>query len=397
MHSSRRKTESERAMYDAIVIGVGGMGSAALYHLSCSGCKVLGLEQFGVPHAFGSSHGSTRIIRLAYSEGNEYVPLLRAAYRYWRELEDVSGKSILHVTGGLDIGTEHSWTIQGSRASCLRHRLDFEYLDGAEVNQRYPGYRLPPSMRAVYQPDGGYLLSEAAIAAYVEAARLRGADILTDTRVLGWERGTTGPRVRTPDAVHEAKRLVITAGAWVGGLASSMGPFCRPERQVMLWTEPLDSMAFQAARFPVFNMEAPVGRFYGVPNHGSEGFKIGKYHHLRQEVRNPGELDRSCHPEDEAALREAIEEYFPQANGPARRAAACMFTNSPDGDFILDRYPGQDQVFVATGFSGHGFKFCSVVGKIMAELCLDAAPSWDIRRFRLTRDRVESWHLPRTR
>ena len=383
-------------MYDAIVVGVGGMGSAASYHLACSGCKVLGLEQFGVPHAFGSSHGSTRIIRLAYSEGNEYVPLLRSAYRYWRELEDVSGKSILHVTGGLDIGTENSWTIQGSRESCVRHGLDFEYVDGTEVNQRYPGYRLSPSMRAIFQPNGGYLLSEAAIAAYVEAARLRGADIVPNTTVLGWESGANGIRVRTPQSEYETKRLLITAGAWIGGLVPSMSAFCKPERQVMLWTEPLDSMAFQAAQFPVFNMEASVGRFYGVPDHASEGFKIGKYHHLRQEVGDPGELDRSCHPEDEAALREAIEEYFPKANGPAKKATACMFTNSPDGDFILDRHPEEDRVFVAAGFSGHGFKFCSVIGKAMAELCLDRTLSWDIRRFRLTRGRLENWSVAGT-
>ncbi len=383
-------------MYDAIVLGVGGMGSAALYHLACSGCKVLGLEQYGVPHAFGSSHGSTRIIRLAYSEGNEYVPLLRAAYRYWRELEVISGQSILHVTGGLDIGPEDSWTIRGSRDSCVRHRLDFEHLDGTEVNQRFPGYRLPPSMQAIYQLDGGYLLSETAIAAYVGAARWRGADLLTDTSVLNWERTETGLRVRTSLGVYEAKRMVITAGAWIGRLDPAMGRYCRPERQVMLWTEPLDSIAFDASRFPVFNMEAPFGRFYGVPNHGSEGFKIGKYHHLRQEVREPSELDRSCHPEDETALREAIKEFFPRANGPAKKAAACMFTNSPDGDFILDRHPEEDRVFVAAGFSGHGFKFCSVVGKVMAELCLDCTPSWDICRFRLTHDRVKSWHLAGT-
>ena len=165
----------------------------------------------------------------------------------------------------------------------------------------------------------------------------------------------------------------------------------------MLWTEPVDSRAFRSARFPVFNMEAPFGRFYGVPNHASEGFKIGRYHHLRQELGDPSELDRSCHPEDEAALRKAIKEYFPQANGPAKRAAVCMFTNSPDGDFILDRYPGEDRVFVATGFSGHGFKFCSVVGKVMAELCLDTVPTWDIRRFRLTRERLDSWERAGTR
>ena len=170
-------------MYDAIVVGVGGMGSATVYHLARSGCNVLGLELFGIAHAFGSSHGSTRIIRLAYSEGSEYVPLLRAAYRYWRELEEISGQSILQVTGSLDIGPEGSWTIEGSRHACRERGLAYEDLDGAEIDRRFPGYQLPDSLRGIYQPDGGYLRSEVAIAAYAATARALGAEIVTEAPV----------------------------------------------------------------------------------------------------------------------------------------------------------------------------------------------------------------------
>lgn len=374
-------------MYDAIVIGVGGMGSATVYHLAHSGCRVLGLERFGIPHAFGSSHGSTRIIRLAYSEGPEYVPLLRAAYRYWREIEEVSGESILQVTGGLDIGPATSWTI-GSRRSCREHGLAFEELDGAEVNRRYPGYRLPDSMRAVYQPDGGYVRSEIAIRAYAAAARDLGAEIVTEARVRGWEQRPGGVRVDTEGGRYEAGKLVITAGPWVGQLLPDLRRMCRPERQVMLWTAPLNGSAFAPDRFPVFNMEAPSGRYYGFPDDRGEGFKIGKYYHLRQQVSDPDRLDRDCHPEDEAVLREGIETYFPEANGATRRMAACMFTNTPDTDFVLHRLGDADDVFVAAGFSGHGFKFCSVVGRIMADFCLDRPPQWDIGRFRLTPERT---------
>ena len=374
-------------MYDAIVIGVGGMGSATLYHLARSGGRVLGLEQFGIPHAFGSSHGSTRIIRLAYSEGPEYVPLLRAAYRYWRELEAVSGRSILQITGGLDIGPEGSWTIEGSRQSCLEHELAFEELGGTEVNRRFPGYRLPDAMRAIHQPDGGYVRSEAAIEAYAAAARAAGTEIVTDAPVRGWERRAAGWRVHAAGERYDARKLAITAGPWVGALVPNLQAVCRPERQVMLWTEPLQADRFEPRRFPVFNMESPSGRYYGFPDDGGEGFKIGRYYHLRQQVRDPNRLDRECHPEDEAVLREGIAAYFPGANGPTRRMAACMFTNTPDTDFILDRAPGLDGVFVAAGFSGHGFKFCSVVGRVMADFCLDRPPQWDLGRFRLGPDR----------
>ena len=375
-------------MYDAIVIGVGGMGSATVFHLAQSGCRVLGLERFGIPHAFGSSHGSTRIIRLAYSEGPEYVPLLHAAYRYWREIEEVSGESILQVTGGLDVGPAGSWTVEGSRQSCLEHGLAFEELDGAEINRRFPGYRLPDSMRAVYQPDGGYVRSEIAVQAYAAAARALGAEIVTDARVHGWQRDGDGVRVDTADGRYEARKLVITAGPWVGELVPDLRRMCRPERQVMLWTEPLHDTAFDPARFPVFNMEAPSGRYYGFPDDRGEGFKIGKYYHLRQQVSDPDGLDRNCHPEDEAVLRDAIEAYLPEANGATRRMAACMFTNTPDTDFVLDRLGDANDVFVAAGFSGHGFKFCSVVGRVMADFCLDRPPRWDIGRFRLTPDRT---------
>ncbi len=378
-------------MYDAIVLGLGGMGSATLYHLATCGCNVLGLEQFGIPHSYGSSHGSTRIIRLAYSEGNEYVPLLRAAYRYWTELEAVSGSRILHRTGGLDIGPVGSWTISGSRESCLHHGLEFEELDGAEVNRRYPGYRLPRSLEAIYQPDGGYVRSENAIEAYVEAARKLGADVITNVEALGWNPHRRGITVRTTTGEFACKRLVVTAGAWTGSLVPALREHCRPERQVMLWTAPLAAAAYLPSRFPVFNMETPLGRFYGFPDHESEGFKIGKYHHLQEAVDRPADLDRNCRADDEAVLRAGIRKYFPQADGPTKRAAVCMFTNTPDRDFVLDRSPGEDGVFVAAGFSGHGFKFCSVIGRVMTELCLDLEPSWDVCRFRLAEQRTSIW------
>ena len=370
-------------LYDAIVIGVGGMGSAAVYHLAKSGARVLGLERFEVPHSFGSSHGLTRIIRLAYSEGSHYVPLLREAYRLWRELEEVSGESILRVTGGLDIGPETGGIVQGSRNSCVEHDLPFEELDSSEVNQRFPGYRLPPEMYAIYQPDAGYLRCETAIRVHAAAARALGAEIATGVRVLRWERSPTGLRVETDHGCYETRKLVITAGSWVGGLLPVLGPVCRPVRQVMLWTDPLDPPRFEPERFPVFVLEGPFGNFYGFPDNQGEGFKIGKFHHLREEVPDPDRLDRECHPEDEAVLREGIEAYFPRANGPVRRMTACMFTNSPDGHFILDRHPENDDVFIAAGFSGHGFKFCNVVGRIMADFCLERPLKWDLSPFRL--------------
>ena len=373
--------------YDAIVVGVGGMGSAAVYHLAKGGARVLGLERFDIPHPFGSSHGLTRIIRLAYSEGSHYVPLLREAYRLWRELEELSGESILRVTGGLDIGPQSGGIVQGSLKSCTEHGLSFEQLDAAEVNRRFPGYELPPEMAAIHQPDAGYLHCETATSAHAAAARSLGADIATGVRVRGWDRIPGGVRVETEDACYEARKLVITAGPWAGELLPALGPLCRPVRQVMLWTDPLDPPAFAPERFPIFVLESPVGNFYGFPDNRGEGFKIGKFHHLRQQVPDPDAMDRECHPEDEAVLREGIEAFCPRANGPTRRMTACIFTNSPDGHFILDRHPEDENVFVAAGFSGHGFKFCGVVGRIMADFALERPQPRDLSPFGLKQHR----------
>ncbi len=368
-------------MYDVIVIGVGGMGSATVYQLARSGCRVLGLEQFTVPHAFGSSHGSTRIIRLAYSEGPQYVPLLRAAYRYWRELEEVSGESILVVTGGLDIGPPDSPKVENSRRSCLEHGIPFEELDGAEVNRRFPGYRIPESLRAIYQADAGYVRSEVAIRAHAAAARELGAEIVTESPVRRWEKRASGFRVETASGTYEAGKLVFTAGAWAGRLVPELAPLCQPERQTMLWTEPLNPAPFEPERFPIFVLQAPLGRYYGFPSDRGEGFKIGKYHLRVQPVPDPDRLDRECSPEDEAGVREGIAAYFPQANGPTRRMVACMFTTSPDEHFILDRHPAMDDAFIAAGFSGHGYKFCSVIGRVMADFCLGEEGKWGVEGF----------------
>ncbi len=369
-------------MYDVVVVGVGGMGSAAVYHLARSGLEVLGLERFGVAHARGSSHGSTRIIRLAYFEGSRYVPLLRAAYRHWRELESVSGESLLETTGGLDVGPPGSRVVAGSRRSCVAHGIPFEELTGAQVNRRFPGYGVPESWRAVFQADAGYLRSEAAIRAHVALARALGAEILTESPVRAWARRPGGGlRVETARGVFEARKLVFAAGAWTGRLVGELAPLCRPERQAMLWTEPLDEAAYEPDRFPVFVLDAEEGTFYGFPNDRGEGFKIGKFHHRREPVPDPDRLDRTCSAEDEATVREGVARYFPKANGPMRRMTACMFTNSPDERFVLGRHPTEKDVFVAAGFSGHGYKFCSVVGRIMADFCLGEEDRWDLRGF----------------
>ncbi|MCC7368516.1 MAG: N-methyl-L-tryptophan oxidase [Chloroflexi bacterium] len=370
--------------YDTIVIGVGGMGSAAVYQLAKRGQRVLGLERFDVPHTMGSSHGITRIIRLAYYEDPSYVPLLRRAYELWRELESGVGEQLLHITGSIDAGPADSQCFEGSLTSCREHRLPHEVLSGAEINRRFPAYRLPADHQAVLQPDGGYLLSERCIVAHVTAAQALGAEVHARERVQGWEPRPDGIRVSTDRAVYESDKLIVSAGAWVGEMVPRLKPLTTPERQVLAWLQPSEPALFEPARFPVFNLQVDEGRYYGFPIESVPGFKFGRYHHLAEAV-DPETIDREPTPEDEAILRQFAERYFPAGTGPTMALRACMFTNAPDEHFILDLHPDDDRVVVASPCSGHGFKFCSVVGEITADLAETGETRHNIELFRLSR------------
>jgi sarcosine oxidase len=355
--------------YDVIVVGIGGMGSAAVWQLARRGARVLGLERFDVPHAEGSSHGISRIIRLPYYEDSAYVPLLRRAYELWREIERETGEELLVITGSVDASPEDDSLFQGALASARLHGLPHEVLTGEEVNERFPGYRLPSSHRAVFQAEGGLVASERAIVAHVRAAQARGADIRAREAVLGWEIGPGGDRVvvTTDKGRYEAGRLVLAAGAWMGDLVPSLRNVAVPERQVLAWLQPHEPELFSTSRFPVFNLQVEEGRYYGLPIYEVPGFKFGRYHH-RGETSRADDLRREPDAEDERLLREFAERYFPKGSGATMALRTCMFTNTPDEHFILDHHPEHPQVVVASPCSGHGYKFCSVVGEIIADL-----------------------------
>jgi len=238
--------------YNVIVVGVGGMGSAATYRLASRGVETLGLERYDVPHAMGSSHGVTRIIRKPQYEDPAHVPLVRAAYDGWRALEATTGRELLHVTGGIDAGPPDSRAVAGSRHSCDVHDIDHEVLSGAEVNERFPGYDISAEHRAVYQPEGGFLVPEQCIIAHVEAAQAEGAEIHARERVADVTTTGDGVRVTTSKATYEAAKLVVTAGAWAGTLLPDLKRSLTPKRQVLGWFQPTDPGLFDPSRFPVF-------------------------------------------------------------------------------------------------------------------------------------------------
>jgi sarcosine oxidase len=373
------------AHYDVIVAGVGAMGSAAAYQLAKRGRRVLGLERFDIPHAMGSSHGVNRIIRLAYFEHPLYVPLLRRAYELWRETETAFGEQLLYITGGLDAGPPDSRVVTGSLAACREHGLAHEVLDARETAQRFPAYRLAEGHVANFQADAGFVMSERAIVAHVTMAIAAGAEIHGREALTGWAPTPGGGvRVTTTRGTYEAERLILSTGAWIGDHAPELARLAVPERQVLGWFQPREAAPFALGAFPVSIVETRFGSCYQFPVFGVPGFKIGLYNHLK-ESGHADALSREPREADEAALRDVIREVFPAADGPTLALRCCLFTNTPDEHFVVDTLPGLPQVVVASPCSGHGFKFASVMGEVLADLATTGRSLHDLSLFRLDR------------
>jgi len=373
------------ANFDVVVVGLGIMGSAALHALARRGRRVIGIERFEPGHDRGSSHGLTRIIRLGYYEHPSYVPLVRRAYELWRDVEARSGRSLLTVSGIIEIGAADSALIKGTLASAQAHSLRHEQLDARTVMERFPAFRLPSDFVGVFQPDGGYLAAEPAIDTQIALARAAGAETRTGEAVLAIEPHGDGVRVVTERTVFEAGSTIVAAGPWLEQLFPGLADNVRVTRQVVLWLEPRGGPApFAPDKFPVFMLESTHGMHYGFPFDRRAGLKVAKHFH-EEETADPEHYERAVSAADEALIRTAIEEYLPAANGKLRSAKTCLYTMTQDGDFILDHLPGYSQIVIASPCSGHGFKFAPVIGDILADLATGAPTPHDISRFRLSR------------
>lgn len=371
-------------MYDVIVAGIGGMGSSACWHLARRGLKVLGLEKFDIPHNNGSSHGVNRIIRLAYFEHPDYVPILRRAYVLWRETEQLYGEQLLYVTGSIDVGQEGSRVIEGSLAACKEHNLDYEMMNGQELNERFKGYNMPHNHLAILQPDGGFVASERAIVAHVALALDKGADIRAREAMVSWEATDKGVKVTTTKGVYEAKKLILSTGAWIQEHVSELHQKAVPERQVLGWFQPKEPELFRLGNFPVSNTLTPHGHTYQFPQWHVPGFKIGLYHHL-EEKGYADSLSQEPTLEDEKALRRVLEIYFPKAAGALMGMRVCKFTNTFDEHFVIDTLPNAKNVIVASPCSGHGFKFASAIGEILADMATDCGSRFNLNLFNIGR------------
>jgi sarcosine oxidase len=369
--------------HDVIVAGLGGMGSAAAYQLAGRGQRVLGLEKFSPAHDKGSSHGRSRIIRQAYFEGAEYVPLLLRAYELWEQLEEETGQELMTLTGGLMIGREDGELVSGSVRSAEEHDLPYELLDAAEIRRRFPAYAPGPETVALYEEKAGFVRPEETVKAHLDRATSLGADLRFGEPVLSWEASESGVRVETPVGSYEAERLVISPGAWAPQLLTDLDLPLEVIRQVMFWYEPVGGLEpFFPERFPIFIWEPDDGNmFYGFPAQDDDRGVKAAFFRAGGVPTTPETIDREVHEEEIDFLRSYLAEHVPDLAGRCLDARACMYTNTPDEHFVISLHPDHPQVAIAAGFSGHGYKFCSVVGEILADLATDGSTRHPIDLF----------------
>jgi len=369
------------------VIGLGAMGASACFHLATRGLRVLGLEQFDIPHNRGSSHGYSRMIRLAYYEMPEYVPLLRRAYQLWNELEEQSQQKLLYRTGGVYMGPPNGKLLTGAHTSAAEHALNIEALSGLELRHRWPQFHIPDVWQAIVDPEAGFLRPERVITSYAILAMRAGADLHAHEAVRGWSATNNGVTVITEGAQYHAQHAVFAGGAWSAKLITDLGINLKVTRQALGWVWPRKPHIFDLNHLPVWAIDAEArgGIYYGFPMISDvPGFKLA-HHHRTDPAVDPDTVVRDPQSADEEDFRPVLREYIPEANGSLLAIRICLYTNTDDDHFILDYHPVSDRVQIACGFSGHGFKFASVIGEILADRITGQASSHPSDFLRLNR------------
>lgn len=371
--------------YDVIVWGAGGMGSATLLQLARRGAAVCGIEQFGVAHDQGSSHGETRIIRKAYFEHPDYVPLLNRSFALWRDLAEACGRE-LQVSNGLIVsGLPSSETIAGLQRCYRQYALPHERWTPAEAQKRFPQFHLPADHTVFFDPEGGYLKVEDCVEANLTLARQHGATLYFGERVLSWRAEGSGVAVQTDHRELRAGKLIITAGAWAVQVLSELQIPLEIWRKALIWYRGQGLADFAPQVFPTYFIELDYGGFYGFPVVSDAGFKTAE-HLTRELAERPEKLQRELLPDDEPRVLRFLAEIFPGLKNPRRTAfKVCMYTKSPDNHFILGALPETPNVIVGAGFSGHGFKFAPVIGEILTDLALDGQTAHPIEFLKINR------------
>ena len=374
--------------FDTIVVGLGGAGSSAAYHLASRNTKLLGLEQFGVVHAHGSSHGQTRIYRTAYAEGTEYVPLLLEAQRLWQALEKATGERIFQRTGGLFLGRPTTPTVAGAIRTAVSCHLDHEILPADAIRARFPQFQVEDDEIALWDPNAGVLFPETCIRSHSSRAIDTGAELHYGEAVKDWTSTSDSVEVRTRTGTYRARSLVLTAGPWTSLLAGELNLPLEIERQFMFWFSPKRPDRFGPERMPVFLWEkGPSEHTYGVPDFGN-GVKIGSW--AGKVAVRPEEADRVFRENEATPVRSFVGRSFPGLEPRERDFTTCLYTNAPDHHFLIGRHPRHANVVIVSACSGHGFKFTSILGEVIARLVQQEETGYDLSPFNPGRFRSRS-------
>lgn len=370
--------------YDVIVIGLGGMGSSAAANLARRGLRVLGLEQYRRGHSFGSSHGHTRIIRTAYYEHPDYVPLCRKSFAAWHQLEQVLGRHLLTQCPCLSLGAKNTELFHGVVQAADEHHLEVQQLGPGALRVQYPQFQFGDDIFGILEKDSGFLYVDECVRALQDQAIAHGADLRFGEAVVEWKTIGDTVAVRTPWETLSAARLIITAGPWARQVLAELSLPLTIMRQVPMWFQPSDPTPFRRDNFPIFIADLPNGAFYGLPMIESRGIKVAM-HYGGDELSHPDQVQREITSEDERPVRDFLKTHLPLANGPRMDASVCLYTLTPDRHFIIDRHSQYSQIAIAAGFSGHGFKFAPVVGEMLADLVTSNSASGQIELFTMQR------------
>jgi sarcosine oxidase len=367
--------------YDVIVIGLGGMGSAAAYHLAARGQRVLGLEKFTPAHDKGSSHGGSRIIRQSYFEDPAYVPLLLRAYELWEQLANDTGLEVYRLTGGLFIGPPDAMTVAGSQRASQVWDLPHEMLDAEEIRRRFPTLSPYPGDIALYEAKAGFARPEMTVAAHINLAESAGADLHFGEPVIEWSETAGGVSVTTARGTYTAGQVVICPGAWAPALLAEFGIPITVERQVLYWFDPRGGTT-PFEEHPIWIHEDSTGmQAYGFPAIDGPGGGVKVAFFRKGVVCTPETIDRTVREAEISEMRDRVAAVVPALDGPCLHSATCMYSNTPDEHFVIARHPDSENITVACGFSGHGFKFVPVVGEILADLAIDGVTGHPISLF----------------
>ena len=374
----------KKNIYDVIIIGLGAMGSAASYYLSKNGVKVLGLDTYEPPHKLGSSHGHTRVIREAYHEGTSYVPIVKKAYELWNELDhEIEDKLILEY-GGMYLGDDGKY-LSDAKKSAKKYDIPIKEFSSKEIKEKYNILNPPNNFKGLLENRSGAVFPEKAISNFLSKSINNGSSHNYNEKVIVWEKQSKFYKVETDKNNYFAEKLIFSSGAWIKNLVPSLKLPVKIERQVLFWFDPIkDKDKFHYSNMPNTGWDLDNGmEFYTQPNIENKGFKVAMHHNGKFISEN--DLNRESNADDLSIVKNFLEEYIPLANGKLIDSRVCVYTNTPDLDFIIDFYPNDENIIICSPCSGHGFKFTPAIGEICSELVINNAANYDLSEFSIKR------------